>query len=146
VARIDTLLRNFQQLTEQIAELNHMLKEFEQQREDVRKELRTLAANSPSERNDETTDSADKSTQSTSLAETAKAVDELDCEVDAKQLASKLDLTLDAARLRLARTAKANLIVRKSSGRYVSRRYDEAHEEDRSASESELPLGVTTEE
>jgi biotin operon repressor len=52
------------------------------------------------------------------LQEAARAVEELGSGVSAEQLAKHLNITRDAARLRLQRAARTGLIARMAAGRY----------------------------
>jgi len=135
MTEFETTLKEYRKLVEQIADERGFLDFLQGQLTEVEEKLKSLAAPIPQPGlsfNIELplpapSSQPDGNDSLPALEEAARAVEFLGNGVIAEQLAKHLDISRDAARLRLQRAARVGLIARMGVGRYRAIRQSPAH-------------------
>jgi predicted HTH transcriptional regulator len=121
MSKFDELLEDHAQISIEIGHAEDYLKSLVEDREAISRKLKSLAKDETGKSEEEEGIVSRALRAGDSLEETAKIVAELGDSVTAAQLAERLDLTQDAARLRLQRAEKRRLIKRVAFGRYAAK-------------------------
>ena len=135
MTEFETTLKEYRKLVEQIADERGFLDFLQGQLNEVEEKLKSLAAPIPQPGfsfNIELplpapSSQPDGNDSLPALEEAARAVEFLGNGATAEQLAKHLDISRDAARLRLQRAARVGLIARMGVGRYRAIRQSPAH-------------------
>ncbi len=120
MSEFDNLLQKYGEISTEINGMREYLDHLEEDREAVRKRLKALMRSGPKQEVPAADDQGSPSLESP-MIETINAVRELGDSVSATQLAERLNISQDAARLRLQRAAKKRLILRVKFGRYAAK-------------------------
>lgn len=120
MAEFDTLLEKYGELSAEITETRDYLVSLTRDREEIRKRLKAISRNGGI-KHESNADDKESASIDSAMEDTVKAVRTLGNNVNAAQLAEHLNISQDAARLRLQRAEKKRLIIRIAFGRYGSK-------------------------